>query len=87
MHRPASTQTAAASDQVVDGSTIVQMVSRIELLDACGNGHTAEDLARFLAARAHALRSAGVYALLFGGPMVNSPADTGAYLHQIVFMQ
>ena len=54
MNQPASNQPVALPDQVATPTLRAATMLPMELLDACGNGYTAEDLARVLAARARA---------------------------------
>jgi hypothetical protein len=54
MNEPTSDHVMARQDQITPPTIARLPVLPIELLDACGNGYTAADLARVLAARARA---------------------------------
>jgi hypothetical protein len=56
MNQPTS-HAIASPDQITPPTVASLPMLPIELLDACGNGYTAADLARVLAARARATDS------------------------------
>ena len=57
MSQPTSNRPMASPDQITAPAPASLPMLPIELLDACGNGYTAADLARVLAARAGATGS------------------------------
>jgi hypothetical protein len=54
MNQPLSDRPMVSPDQITVPATAMLPMLPIDLLDACGNGYTAADLARVLAARAPA---------------------------------
>ena len=57
MNQPTSNRPMANPDQITASAPAILPMLPIELLDACGNGYTAADLARVLATRARATGS------------------------------
>lgn len=57
MNQPTSTRPMVAAEQIEAPKPALSTTLPFELLDACGNGYTAADLARVLAARAPATSS------------------------------